>query len=95
MLDETRRALKNYDWLMRNRAHTELDWDSGTLLWGDGGVSIDLVSDPGLTSATADEVAPSRPRTLPTVQPGRTSAEQIVAEAMWDSNLRSERGRHV
>lgn len=95
MREETRRALKNYDWMMRNRTDVELHWESGTLIWGDGGMDISMVSDPGFTPATADDVALPEPRTLPAVKPGHVSAEQIVAEAIWDSDMQRERGHNV
>jgi len=52
---ETRIALKNYDWLIRHRSDVELAWDSDTLMWGDGGVDINSLLDPGLTPGPADE----------------------------------------
>lgn len=54
MRDETRIALQNYDWLMRNRG-TEavlLAWDSDTLVYGDGGTDIEELCRPGFTPAT-------------------------------------------
>jgi hypothetical protein len=52
MTDETRVALLNYDWLLKNRSDVELHWDSGMLIWGDGGVDINEVCQPGFTPAT-------------------------------------------
>ncbi|RSM59483.1 hypothetical protein DMB66_27755 [Actinoplanes sp. ATCC 53533] len=52
---EARIALKNYDWLMRNRSDVELHWESGMLIWGDGGVDIREIMRPGLTPATEDQ----------------------------------------
>jgi len=52
--EETRTALRNYDWLIRNRRpeDVELHWDSDTLVLGDGGVVIDELTRPGFTPAT-------------------------------------------
>ncbi|MFD9734261.1 hypothetical protein [Umezawaea sp. NPDC059074] len=54
MLDETRIALQNYDWMIRNRGidEVELAWDSETLVYGSGGVAIDTLCEPGFTPAT-------------------------------------------
>ncbi|WP_035955404.1 hypothetical protein [Parafrankia sp. EUN1f] len=53
--DETRVALRNYEWLVRNRPDVELCWDSDTLMYGDGGVAIESLLEPGFTPATVDE----------------------------------------
>lgn len=57
MNDETRVALKNYDWLVRNRGldDVELAWDSDTLVYGDGGAGIDTLCESGFTPATRSE----------------------------------------
>lgn len=54
MTEETRIALKNYDWMLRNRGldYAELAWDSNTLVYGDGGGDIDLLCEAGFTPAT-------------------------------------------
>ncbi|WP_018683366.1 hypothetical protein [Actinokineospora enzanensis] len=54
MTDETRIALKNYDNLIRSRGldDVELHWDSDTVVYGDGGVDIDVLLDPGFTSVS-------------------------------------------
>jgi hypothetical protein len=53
MTDETRTALRNYNWLVRNRdAGLQWDDDSGELVavfYGDGGVAPDALCDPGFT----------------------------------------------
>ncbi|MFY1689237.1 hypothetical protein [Plantactinospora sp. WMMB782] len=55
MTEETRIALQNYDWLVRNRGldDVELAWDSDTLVSGSGGVVIESLCEPGFTPATA------------------------------------------
>jgi hypothetical protein len=55
MTEETRIALMNYDWLIRNRRDVELAWDSDTLVYGDGGCMIDELLRPGFTPATTPE----------------------------------------
>lgn len=55
MMDEaTKIALKNYDWLVRNKGldGVELAWNSNTLVAGDGGVMVDDLLKPGFTPAT-------------------------------------------
>lgn len=54
MTEETIIALKNYDWLVRNRGldEVELHWESDSLVSGDGGYEISLLTDPGFTPAT-------------------------------------------
>lgn len=51
MTEETRIALRNYDNLIRTRGldDVELHWESGTLVYGDGGADIDTLLDPGFT----------------------------------------------
>jgi hypothetical protein len=58
---ETRIALKNYDWMIRNRGlnDVELDWNTDTLIYGDGGGVIELLCEPGFTPATNDGVTPA------------------------------------
>lgn len=54
MTDETRVALKNYDFLVRNRGLDDvaLDWTTDTLIWGDGGAVMDTLLEEGFTPAT-------------------------------------------
>lgn len=54
MTEETRVALKNYDYLIRKRGLDDihLDWDTDTLIYGDGGVVAEILCDPGFTPAT-------------------------------------------
>lgn len=54
MTEETIIALKNYDWLVRNKGldEVELHWDSDSLISGEGGYEISLLTDPGFTPAT-------------------------------------------
>lgn len=50
-------ALKNYDWMVRNRGLKDvaLDWESGTLVYGDGGATLETLCEPGFTPATRQE----------------------------------------
>lgn len=54
MLPETEIALRNYDYLVRSKGleDVSLAWDSDTLVWGDGGSEIDVLTQPGFTPAT-------------------------------------------
>lgn len=54
MSHETRIALMNYDWMVRNRGldDVQLAWESDTLVYGDGGAVIDTLAEPGFTPAT-------------------------------------------
>ncbi|MGV9776594.1 hypothetical protein [Streptosporangium sp. NPDC003464] len=54
MTEETRIALKNYDNLIRSRGldDVQLHWDSDTLVYGNGGVVIDTLLDPGFTGVS-------------------------------------------
>ncbi|WP_170210189.1 hypothetical protein [Saccharopolyspora antimicrobica] len=54
MDEKTRIALKNYDWMIRNRGPKDvtLDWDSDTLIYGDGGVDVSELLQQGFTPAT-------------------------------------------
>ncbi|OHV29065.1 hypothetical protein BBK14_34190 [Parafrankia soli] len=54
MSEETRIALRNYDWMVRNRGldDVELHWDSDTLVYGSGGVEIGTLLEPGFTPGT-------------------------------------------
>lgn len=54
MTEETITALKNYDWLVRNRSLDDvgLHWDSDTVVYGDGGADINELCRPGFTPAT-------------------------------------------
>jgi hypothetical protein len=56
MTDETRVALQNYDWLVRNRGldDVSLDWNSESLVYGEGGAGIDTLCEPGFTPATRE-----------------------------------------
>jgi hypothetical protein len=56
MTEETRTALRNYDWLVRNRGLDDvtLDWDIDTLVYGDGGAVIETLCEPGFTPATCE-----------------------------------------
>lgn len=60
MQDETKIAIMNYDWLMRNRDGVAIEWNTGTLLYGDGGGTIENLCERGFTPATSDELL--RPR---------------------------------
>jgi hypothetical protein len=55
-MEETRVALLNYDWMVRNRGldNVELAFEADTLVWGDGGSDINDLCRPGFTPATAD-----------------------------------------
>jgi hypothetical protein len=68
---ETMTALRNYDWLARDRGlgDVALDWETGTLAYGHGGVLIEELARPGFTTAT-DEDAPAVPREQPASPPG-------------------------
>ncbi|MFC5802178.1 hypothetical protein [Streptomyces formicae] len=54
MTEETITALRNYDYLVRNYGldDVELAWDSGTLVRGEGGYEMDLLTGRGFTPAT-------------------------------------------
>ncbi len=54
MSEETRIALKNYDYLLRSKGldDVHLGWESNTLVFGDGGNLIDELARPGFTPAT-------------------------------------------
>lgn len=56
MLRETEIALRNYDYLIRSKGldDVSLDFDSDTLVWGDGGSTVDVLIEPGFTPATGD-----------------------------------------
>lgn len=51
MQKETEIALKNYMWMVENR-DAVLHWDTETLVYGDGGVHVDELIEPGFTPAT-------------------------------------------
>lgn len=57
MDEATKIALKNYDWMVRNRGleNVGLHWDSDTIVYGDGGAVVDVLLDPGFTPATKEE----------------------------------------
>lgn len=57
MNPETIIALKNYDALVRSRGLDDvaLDWESGTLVYGDGGADLEILTESGFTQATNDE----------------------------------------
>jgi hypothetical protein len=50
----TKIALKNFDWLVRDKGLDDvgLDWESGTLVYGDGGADLETLCEPGFTPAT-------------------------------------------
>jgi hypothetical protein len=75
---ETMTALRNYDWLVRDRGLDDvtLDWETETLAYGDGGVLIDTLCEPGFTPAT--DAAPPASRELPASPP---SAREVAAHA--------------
>ncbi len=52
MNDETRTALLNFTWLLNNRDNVEIDWRSDTLLYGDGGCTLNTLTEVGFTPAT-------------------------------------------
>ncbi|WP_392891848.1 hypothetical protein [Streptomyces sp. LN699] len=54
MTEETIIALRNYDYIVRNKGldDVQLDWDSDTLVSGDGGYDISYLTEPGFTPAT-------------------------------------------
>jgi len=56
MLPETEIALRNYDSLVRSTGldDVSLDWDSKTLVYGDGGTDIDILTQRGFTDGTRD-----------------------------------------
>ncbi|WP_285040938.1 hypothetical protein [Plantibacter sp. LMC-P-059a] len=49
MNKETEIALKNYDALVRNKGldQVSLDWETNTVIYGDGGAVMDVLLDPG------------------------------------------------
>jgi hypothetical protein len=57
MTEETRIALMNYDWMIRNRGldYAELCWDSGKLVYGGDTGDIDYLCHFGFTPATTSE----------------------------------------
>ncbi|WP_162908201.1 hypothetical protein [Allorhizocola rhizosphaerae] len=57
MMKETVIALRNYDWMVRNKGleDIELAWDSGMLVDRDGGYDIAMLCEPGFTPATAQD----------------------------------------
>jgi hypothetical protein len=55
MTEETRIALRNYDWLIRNRREIELAWDSDTLVDHSGGYDLNLLCQEGFTPATSGD----------------------------------------
>ncbi|MFC8710635.1 hypothetical protein ACFUCQ_12005 [Streptomyces sp. NPDC057197] len=54
MTEETITALRNYDYLVRNNKLEDiaLDWESDTLVRGEGGYDIGLLTERGFTPAT-------------------------------------------
>jgi hypothetical protein len=54
MNDQTIIALRNYDWLIRNRGldNVSLHLESDALVWGDDGGHITALCEPGFTPAT-------------------------------------------
>lgn len=57
MDQQTKIALANYDYLVRTRGLDDvgLEWNTGTLLYGEGGAAIDTLCEPGFTPATASD----------------------------------------
>lgn len=57
MQEETRIALMNYDWLVRNRGDVvQLLWDQDTIIDSEsGGADINLLIEPGYTPATRED----------------------------------------
>ncbi len=57
LASETVTALKNFDWLVRDRGPGEvaLAWDTGSLAFGDSAVLLEELTWPGFTPATGDE----------------------------------------
>ncbi|MFI6626466.1 hypothetical protein [Streptomyces sp. NPDC050528] len=57
MTEETITALKNYDWLVRNKGlgEVELHWESDSLVSGDGGYEISLLTEAGFTPGTRQD----------------------------------------
>lgn len=56
MNKDTETALKNYDWLMRHRDGVGIEWNTGTLLYGDGGANLDTLLESGFTPATREDL---------------------------------------
>jgi hypothetical protein len=54
MTDETRIALLNYDWLIRERGldDVQLAWNVETVIYGSGGAVMDVLCERGFTPAT-------------------------------------------
>ncbi|MGB8943530.1 MAG: hypothetical protein WCD21_25365 [Streptomyces sp.] len=54
MTEETITALRNYDYLVRNYGldDVELAWDSDTVVRGEGGYDMALLTERGFTPAT-------------------------------------------
>lgn len=53
-LDRLAAIERNYDWMVRNRGldDVSLEWDTGTIVYGDGGATIETLCEPGFTPAT-------------------------------------------
>jgi hypothetical protein len=54
LTEETIIALRNFEWLLEHR-EVALDFDTETLIVGDGGVPLDTLCEPGFTPATRAE----------------------------------------
>ncbi|WP_174235699.1 hypothetical protein [Cryobacterium shii] len=57
MEEETRIALKNYDFVLRSKGVDDvlIDWETETLVYGDGGASFESsLLMPGFTPATRE-----------------------------------------
>lgn len=68
LTSETITALRNFDWLIRDRGPDEvaLAWDTDTLALGDSAVLIEELTRPGFTPATGDEPdGPAEPGSRP------------------------------
>lgn len=52
--EEVQIALMNYDWLIRDRGLDDvgIDWSSMTVVYGEGGATVETLCEPGFTPAT-------------------------------------------
>lgn len=57
MDEKTKIALANYDYIIRTHGldNVGLEWNTGTLLYGEGGGDIDSLCEAGFTPATASD----------------------------------------
>jgi hypothetical protein len=49
------RLLKNYEWLVANRTGVHVHWETGTVMWGGGGVHLAVLAEKGFTPATRED----------------------------------------